>query len=98
MGVSAAVVVAATGVYSAHEAREARKQAEEDAKEAREAALAEERKAQKQAEEEAAKLAASTPTGSMSTSKRIAAQREMQLRRAGTGRQGTVLNKQAQLG
>jgi hypothetical protein len=95
-------VMAAVSMYSAHksskDAKSARNAAEKDAKLAREDALKSEAEATKQQEEEARKLAESTPTGSMSTTSRIAAQKAIAMRRAGTGRSGTVLDKTSALG
>jgi membrane protein involved in colicin uptake len=95
-------VMAAVGMYTANkssqEAKRARKDAERQAEMARQDALKSEQEAKKQQEEEARKLAESTPTGSMSTTSRIAAQKAIAMRRAGTGRAGTVLDKSVALG
>ncbi len=95
-------VMAAVSMYTANrsqnEAKKARKAAEKDAEEARADALKSEQEAKQQQEEEARKLAESTPTGSMSTTSRIAAQKAIAMRRAGTGRSGTVLDKSSALG
>ena len=93
-----AAVSAYTSYTSNKEAKESRKSAEKASKLAREDALKSEAEANKQREEEARKLAESTPTGSMSTTSRIAAQKAIQMRRAGTGRSGTVLDKSQALG
>jgi len=95
-------VMAGVSLYTAHksssDAKDARNAAEKDAKLAREDALKLEADATKKQEEEARKLAESTPTGSMSTTSRIAAQKAIAMRRAGTGRAGTVLDKSSALG
>jgi len=91
-------ISAFTSYKSSSDAKKARKSAEADAKLAREDALKSEAEAKKEQEEEARKLAESTPTGSMSTTSRIAAQKQIQARRAGTGRQGTVLSQSQSLG
>lgn len=100
MGATAAMT--AVSMYTAHksssDAKAARKSAEDDAKRARADAKDSEAKAKAEADEEARKLAESTPTGSMSTTSRIAAQKAIAMRRAGTGRAGTVLDKNAALG
>lgn len=97
-----AAVMAAVSMYTSHkssqDAKRARESAERESKLAREDALKSEAEAKKQQEEEARKLAESTPTGSMSTTSRIAAQKAIQMRRAGTGRAGTVLDKSQALG
>lgn len=95
-------VMAAVSMYTAHksssDASDARKSAEKDAERARADAKDLEAKAKAEQEEEQRKLAESTPTGSMSTTSRIAAQKAIAMRRAGTGRQGTVLDKTTALG
>lgn len=95
-------VMAAVSMYTSHkssqDAKKARESAERESKAARTEALEAEKRAKMEADEEAAKLAASTPTGSMSTTARIAAQKQQLMRRQGTGRAGTVLNKSQQLG
>ena len=95
-------VMAAVSMYTAHksssDAKDARNAAEKDAKLAREDALKLEADANKKQEDEARKLAESTPTGSMSTTSRIAAQKAIAMRRQGTGRAGTVLDKSTALG
>jgi len=91
-------ISAYTSYKSTSEAKKARQSAERDAKMAREDALKSEAEAKKEQEEEARKLAESTPTGSMSTTSRIAAQKAIQMRRAGTGRSGTVLQQSGSLG
>ncbi len=95
-------VMAAVSMYSgmqgSKDAKDARRAAEKDAKLAREDALSMEAEATKKSDEEARKLAESTPTGSMSTTSRIAAQKAVAMRRMGTGRAGTVLDKSSALG
>lgn len=95
-------VMAAVSMYTSHkssqDAKRARQQAEKESERARADALAAEEKANAEREEEARKLAESTPTGSMSTTSRIAAQKAIMARRAGTGRAGTVLDKSQALG
>jgi hypothetical protein len=95
-------VMAAVTMYTAHsssqDAKSARKDAEKDAKMARADAKDLEAKATAEQAEEQRKLAESTPTGSMATTSRIAAQKAIALRRAGTGRAGTVLDKTSNLG
>lgn len=97
-----AAIMGAVSMYTSHkssqEAKRARESAEKQSRLAREDALKADAEAKKQQEEEARKLAESTPTGSMSTTSRIAAQKAIQMRRAGTGRQSTVLDKTASLG
>lgn len=97
-----AAVMAAVSMYTANkssqDAKRARQSAERESERARADALAGEAEAEKQREEEARKLAESTPTGSMSTTSRIAAQKAIMERRAGTGRAGTVLDKTTALG
>ena len=94
--------MAAVSMYTSHkssqDAKRAREQAERQANQARAEARAEEEKMRAQQEEEARKLAESTPTGSMSTTARIAAQKAALMRRQGTGRAGTVLQQSSQLG
>jgi hypothetical protein len=94
--------MAAVSMYTSHkssqDAKRAREAAQRDARLAREDALKAEEQARKEREEEARKLAESTPTGSMSTTSRIAAQKAIAMRRAGTGRQGTVLQQSEALG
>jgi len=99
---AATAVMAAVSAYSSYssnkQADKARKSAEKQAETARADALKSEKEAQAKQDEEARKLAESTPTGSMSTTSRIAAQKAIAMRRAGTGRAGTVLDKRAALG
>jgi len=99
---AATAVMAAVSAYSGHkssqEAKKSRQSAEKASQEARADALKSEKEAKAQQEEEARKLAESTPTGSMSTTSRIAAQKQIAMRRAGTGRSGTVLDKTSALG
>lgn len=94
--------MAAVSMYTSHkssqDAKRARESAERQANQARADAKAEEEKMRQQQEEEARKLAESTPTGSMSTSARIAAQKAALMRRQGTGRAGTVLQQSGSLG
>jgi FKBP-type peptidyl-prolyl cis-trans isomerase len=95
-------VMAAVSMYTSHkssqDAKRARESAEREASKARADARANEEKAAAEHAEEQRKLAESTPTGSMSTTSRIAAQRAIQNRRAGTGRAGTVLDTSQSLG
>ncbi len=99
---AATAVMAAVSTYTAHksskDADKARKSAEKQSQQARADALKSEKEAKAQQEEEARKLAESTPTGSMSTTSRIAAQKAIAMRRAGTGRSGSVLDKSSALG
>lgn len=99
---AATAVMAAVSTYSSYksssEAKKGRQAAEKQAEQARQDALTAEKEAKTQQEEQARKLAESTPTGSMSTTSRIAAQKQIALRRAGTGRAGTVLDKTSALG
>jgi hypothetical protein len=99
---AATAVMAAVSAYSAYssnkEAKSARKDAEKQSERARADALKAEKEAKAKSDEEARKLAESTPTGSMSTTSRIAAQKAIAMRRAGTGRAGTVLDKSSALG
>ncbi len=98
MGVTAAVIGAASAASGAHQAKKGRDDAKKASQKAAADAKAESLAAKKTAEEEARKLAESTPTGSMSTSKRIAAQKQALMRRGGTGRAGTTLSKSNTLG
>lgn len=95
-------VMAAVSMYTSHkssqEAKRAREQAQREANRARADARAEEERLRAEQEEEQRKLAESTPTGSMSTTARIAAQKAALMRRQGTGRAQTVLNQTSQLG
>jgi len=99
---AATAVMAAVTAYSSYssnkEAKSARKAAEKQSEQARADALKSEKEAKAKQDEEARKLAESTPTGSMSTTSRIAAQKAIAMRRAGTGRAGTVLDKSSALG
>jgi len=99
---AATAVMAAVTAYSSYssnqEAKSARKAAEKQSERARADALKSEKEAKAKQDEEARKLAESTPTGSMSTTSRIAAQKAIAMRRAGTGRAGTVLDKSSALG
>jgi len=95
MGVTATLISAGVGAKTSHDAR---KSAEKASRQASADAKLEADAAKKEQEEEARKLAESTPTGSMSTSKRIAAQKQQLMRRGGTGRGGTVLSKSNTLG
>ena len=98
MAVTASVIGAVSAASGAVTARKGQKDAKKAAAAAQADAKAESLAAKKTADEEARKLAESTPTGSMSTSKRIAAQKQQLMRRGGTGRGGTVLSKSGTLG
>lgn len=95
-------VMAAVSMYTAHksssDAKKARESAEREASQARADAAAEQSKMEAERAEEERKLAEATPTGSMSTTSRINAQKAIAMRRAGTGRAGTVLDKTTALG
>jgi hypothetical protein len=99
---AATAVMAAVSAYSSYssskQAKKGRESAERQSQQARADALKAEKEATAKQEEEARKLAESTPTGSMSTTSRIAAQKAIAMRRAGTGRAGTVLDKTSALG
>lgn len=90
MGYSAATIVVAG--LSASESRRQRKSAEREAQKQRDEAEKASALASKERAEEEARMAASHPTASMSTTSRIAAEKFVEQRRSGKGRKSTQLD------